>query len=95
MCVLLNSVDHAKDHFTQTEKQRWHSTFCSYKESLVESSLIKLSDRRQELVDKLFKDVVQNKENKLHGLLPALNTSRSNLRNTRKFKARFQEEQIL
>ena len=95
MCVLLNAVDHAKDHFTQTEKQRWHSTFCSYKESLVESSLIKLSDRRQELVDKLFKDVVQNKENKLHGLLPALNTSRSNLKNTRKFKARFQDEQIL
>ena len=63
--------------------------------SLVESSLIKLSDRRQELVDKLFKDLVQNKENKFQGLLPALNTSRSNLRNTRKFKVRFQDEQIL
>ena len=95
MCVLLNAVDHAEDHFTQTEKQRWHSTFCSYKESLVESSLIKFSDRCQELVDKLFKDLVQNKENKLHGLLPALNTSRSNLRNTRKFKTRFQDKQIL
>ena len=47
-------------------------TFCSYKESLVESSLIELSDLRQELVDKLFKEVVQKKENKLHGLLPAL-----------------------
>ena len=47
-------------------------TFCSYKESLVESSLIKLSDLRQELVDKLFQEVVQQKENKLHGLLPAL-----------------------
>ena len=34
------------------------------RESLVESGLIKLSDRRQELVDKLFKEV-QNKENKL------------------------------
>ena len=53
--------------------------------SLVESSPIKLSDCRQELVDKLFKEVVQNKENKLHGLLPALNTSRSNLTKTRKF----------
>ena len=59
--------------------------FCS----LVESSPIKLSDRRQELVDKLFKEVVQNKENKLHGLLPALNTSRSNLRKTRKFRPVF------
>ena len=73
MFALLNAVDHAKDHFTQTEKQRWHSTFCSYKESLVESSLIEFSDFRLELVDKLFKDLVQNKENKLHGLLPALN----------------------
>lgn len=89
VCVLLNSVDHAKDHFTQTEKQRWHSTFCSYKESLVESGLSKLSSCRQELVGKLFKKVVQNKENKLHSLLPALNTCRSNLRNGRKFRPVF------
>ena len=47
-------------------------SFCSYNESLVESNLIKLSDGRQELVDKPFKEVVQNKQNKLHGLLPAL-----------------------
>ena len=51
----------------------------------------KLSDRHKEQVDKLFKEVVQNKQNKLHGRLPALNTSRSNLRNTRKFKP---DEQI-
>ena len=43
--------------------------------SLVESSLIKLSDCLQEFVDKLFKEVVQNKENKLHGLLPAINSA--------------------
>ena len=29
---------------------------------------MKLPDLRQELVDKLFKEVVRNKENKLHGL---------------------------
>ena len=46
--------------------------FCSYKESLVESNVTKLSDRRQEPVDKLFKEVVQSKQNKLHGLLTAL-----------------------
>ena len=46
--------------------------FGLYNESLVESNVNKLSDRRQELVDKLFKDVVQRKQNKLHGLLPAL-----------------------
>ena len=63
--------------------------FCSYNESLVESSLIKFSDPRQEPVDKLFKEVVQNKENMLHSLLPSFNTSRSNLRNTRKFRPVF------
>ena len=46
--------------------------FYSYNESLVESNVIKLSDRRQELVAKSFKEVVQGKQNKLHGLLPAL-----------------------
>ena len=45
--------------------------FCTYNESSVELSLIKLPDCRQELVDKLFKEVIQNKENMLHGLLPA------------------------
>ena len=44
---------------------------CSYNEALVESGLTKLSDRRQELVDKLFKNVLQNEQNKLHELLPA------------------------
>ena len=61
--------------------------FCSYNESLVESNVIKLSDRRQGLMDKLFKEVVQSKQKKLHGLLPAL--LRSNLRNRRKFRPVF------
>ena len=40
--------------------------------------------------DKVFKEVVQSKENKLHGLLRSLSvTSRSNLRNTRKFRPIF------
>ena len=37
--------------------------FRSHKDSLVKSGLIKLLDRSQELVDKLFKEVEQNKEN--------------------------------
>ena len=53
---------------------------CSY-EALVESGLTKLSDRRQELVDKLFKSVLQNEQNKLHEFLPARNTCTFNLRN--------------
>ena len=35
-------------------------SLCSYNEALVETGLTKLSDRRQELVDKLFKNVLQN-----------------------------------
>ena len=62
---------------------------CSYNEALVESGLTKLSDRRQELVDKLFKNVLQNEQNKLHELLPARNTCTFNLRNMRKFKPAF------
>ena len=46
-------------------------------------------DRRQELVDKLFKNVLQKEQNKLHELLPARNTYTFNLRNMRKFKAAF------
>ena len=63
--------------------------FCSYNEALVESGLTKLSERRQELVDKLFKEVLQNEQNKLHELLPARNTCTLNLRNMRKFKPVF------
>ena len=63
--------------------------FCTYNEALVKSGLTKLSDRRQELVDKLFKEVLQNEQNKLHELLPARNTCTLNLRNMRKFKPDF------
>ena len=62
---------------------------CSYNEALAESGLTKLSERRQELVDKLFKNVLQNEQNKLHELLPGRNTCTFNLRNMRKFKPAF------
>ena len=48
-----------------------------------------LNQFRQELVDKLFKNVLQNEQNKLHELLPARNTCTFNLRNMRKFKPAF------
>ena len=63
--------------------------FCSYNEALVKSGLTKHSDRRQELVDKRFKEVLLNEQNKLHKLLPARNTCTLNLRNMRKFKPVF------
>ena len=62
-----------------------YSILCLIKYSLS----IKLSDRRQELVDKLFKNVLQNEQNKLHELLPARNTCTFNLRNMWKFKPAF------
>ena len=43
----------------------------SYNESLVKYGLVKLSDARQELVDKRFREVVLNEESKLHSLLLA------------------------
>ena len=58
----------------QKRAMRITFAFRSYIE--YESGLIKLADRRQKLVDKLFKEVVESEENKLHGLLPALNTCR-------------------
>ena len=70
----------------QKQAMRIIFPFCSYNESLVESNVIKLSDRRQELVDKLFKEVVQSKQ-KSSTAFSLL--SRSNLRNTRKFRPVF------
>ena len=58
-------------------------SFFSYNEALVKSGLTKLLDRRQELVDKLFKEVLLNEQNRLHKLLPARNTRTLNLRNMR------------
>ena len=42
---------------------------------------MKLSHHRQELVDKLFKKIIQSEQNKLHDLLSARKTSTLNLRN--------------
>ena len=62
---------------------------CSYNEALFESGLNKLSDCRQDLVDKLFKEVLQTKQNKFNELLPVCNTCTSNPRNMRKLKLVF------
>ena len=62
---------------------------CPYSEALVESDQTKLSNRRQELGDKQFEEVLQNEQNKLHELLLARNTCTLNLRNMRKFKPGF------
>lgn len=63
--------------------------FRSYNEALHESGLTSLFDRRQDIVDKLFKGIVDDKENKLHCLLPACNPRHRNLRHQRKFRPTF------
>ena len=56
--------------------------FCSYKEASAKSGLMKLSDRRQELVDKLFKKTIQSEQNKLHDrLYSTFNKNTLNIRN--------------
>ena len=57
----------------------------SYNESFVQSGLFQLSNLRQELVDILFKEVLQNEPDKLHGLLLALTVKK----NTRTFRPVF------
>ena len=89
--VLVISPVYLSNELERVQKRAMRIIFplCSYNEALVESGLTKLSNRRQELVDKLFKNVLQNEQNKLHELLPARNTCTFNLRNMRKFKPAF------
>ena len=57
----------------------------SYTEALMKSNLSKLHLRRNELTERLFNDVVRDDSNKIHPLLPALNSCPRTLRNMRKF----------
>ena len=71
-----------------------HFPFCPHNEALAESSQMKLSDRRQELVDNLSKKIIQNEQNRLHDLRPARNTRTLNLRNKRKFRPVFKTKRF-
>ena len=57
----------------------------SFRQNKINYEILQLSTDSRYLQSGPLKEVVQNNENKLHGLLPALNTSRSNLGNTPKF----------
>ena len=58
----------------------------SYQEGLATAELAPFALRRQQLTDKLFKQMSNDKTHKSHKLLPAVNSSSVNLRNKRKFK---------
>lgn len=63
--------------------------FRSYDEVLREAGLVKLSNRRQTLVDSLFTEIVENNRNKLHCLLQARNQRTRNLRQQSEFRPVF------
>ena len=56
----------------------------SFRQNKISYEILQLSADSRQLQSGPLKEVVQNNENKLHGLLPALKTSRSNLENTPK-----------
>ena len=61
----------------------------SCKDTLSAAGIQSLDDRRQELTQKLFNDVVTNNDHKLHILLPPHNNNDLNLRHKRKFNVSF------
>jgi hypothetical protein len=59
----------------------------SYAEALSHSKLLTLEERRQIACDKLFKEIMEDKNHKLHPLLPDPNTDVAySLRTSRTFK---------
>ena len=60
-----------------------------YDEALVKATLLTLSDRRQALMDKLFKKTLDNKDSKLRNLLLPQNAQHYNLRKGRQFSPVF------
>ena len=75
------------------QKRAIHIIFPSllYDEALVKTSLVTLdlSNRRQALTDKMFKEILENKDNKLRNLLPPQNAKYYNLRKGRQFNPVF------
>ena len=59
---------------------------CRYNEALDQLGLVTLSARRQDATNKLFKTTVNDSSNKLHDLLPPVNSSEFHLRGLRMFK---------
>ena len=59
---------------------------CRYNEALDQLGLVTLSARRQDATNKLFKTIVNDSSNKLHDLLPPVNSSEFHLRGLRMFK---------
>ena len=57
----------------------------SYHAALLTTELVPLSQRRQQLTDKLFQQILNDKMYKLHKFLPDVNNTSVNLRKKSKF----------
>ena len=75
-------------HIEQIQRRAMRIIFPtkSYAEALLHSKLLTLKERRQRTCGKLFKEIVEDPNNKLHPLLPELNTDTAySLRTSRTF----------
>ena len=59
--------------------------FCSYREALTLSGLTSLKSRRESLTTRLFKEILEDPNHNLHGLLPPMNETITSLRQKRAF----------
>ena len=59
--------------------------FCGYREALTLSGLTSLKSRRESLTTRLFKEILEDPNHNLHGLLPPMNESIRSLRQKRMF----------
>ena len=68
--------------------------FKPYQEALAQAGLQTRSARRQSLTNKSFSKITEDRNNKLHVLLPERNTCRYNLRKKRKFNTNFKTNRL-
>ena len=59
--------------------------FCIYREALTLSGLTSLKSRRESLTTRLFKEILEDPNHNLHGLLPPMNETIRSLRQKRTF----------
>ena len=59
--------------------------YVDYREALEMGNLERLNDRREKLCEKLFREIEENEDHKLHGLLPEMNKAVYTFRTIRKY----------
>ena len=79
--------DYLSNDLERIQKRAMHIIYpsLSYHAALLTTELVPLSQRRQQLTDKLFQQILNDKMHKLHKLLPDVNNTSVNLRKKSKF----------